>query len=136
MPDTAPPNDDAQRLDSAVQLCAAADLAEAGRAHVFDLLEHGRPARGFALRFGGRVVAYLNRCAHVPAELDWQPGEFLDDSRSHIICSMHGAVYTPLDGQCIAGPCRGDHLIALTVQERDGQVYWYPSSRFTPAFAD
>jgi hypothetical protein len=36
------------------------------------------PARAFALRFDGRVVAYLNRCAHVPTEMDWQPGEFLD----------------------------------------------------------
>jgi nitrite reductase/ring-hydroxylating ferredoxin subunit len=130
------PSPDEQPQHAAVLLCAAADLAETGRAHVFDLLDHGRPVRGFVLRFGGRVVAYLNRCAHVPAELDWQPGEFLDDTRQYIICSMHGAVYTPLDGQCIAGPCRGDQLTALTVQERDGQVYWYPSSRFAPAFAD
>ena len=36
-----------------------------------------QPARAFALRFDGRVVAYLNRCAHVPTEMDWQPGQFL-----------------------------------------------------------
>jgi nitrite reductase/ring-hydroxylating ferredoxin subunit len=30
----------------------------------------------FAVRFEGRVYAYLNRCAHVPIELDWLPGRF------------------------------------------------------------
>ena len=30
---------------------------------LFDVLHFGEPARAFALRFDGRVVAYLNRCA-------------------------------------------------------------------------
>jgi hypothetical protein len=33
------------------------------------------------LRFEGRPRAYLNRCLHVPTEMDWQPGEFLDSER-------------------------------------------------------
>jgi hypothetical protein len=28
----------------------------------------------------GRVYAYLNRCAHVPMEMDYQAGRFFDDS--------------------------------------------------------
>ena len=47
-------------------LCASDDLIEKGRAVLFDVLHFGQPARAFALRFDGRVVAYLNRCAHVP----------------------------------------------------------------------
>ena len=62
-------------------LCASGDLEEKGRAVLFDVLHYREPARAFALRFEGRVVAYLNRCAHVPTELDWQPGEFLDSGR-------------------------------------------------------
>jgi hypothetical protein len=58
----------------AVPLCASPALAEKGRAVLFDVLHFGQPARAFALRFDGRVVAYLNRCAHVPTELDWLPG--------------------------------------------------------------
>ncbi len=69
-----PPVRDAPRLP----LCASEALAERGRAWVWDVLEYGRPARAFALRFDGIVVAYLNRCTHVPTEMDWQPGEFLD----------------------------------------------------------
>ena len=84
------------------------------------------------LRFEGRVVAYMNRCAHVPTEMDWQPGEFLDAGRRWIICSIHGATYEPADGRCVGGPCGRGKLVALDVQERDGEVYWYPSRDVQP----
>jgi nitrite reductase/ring-hydroxylating ferredoxin subunit len=113
-------------------LCASADLAERGLAHVFDVMLWRQPARAFALRFDGRVVAYMNRCAHVPAELDWQPGQFLDMDQRWIICAIHGATYEPADGRCVAGPCRGGRLMSITVAERDGQVYWYPSPDIQP----
>jgi nitrite reductase/ring-hydroxylating ferredoxin subunit len=117
----------------ALALCAGAELEEAGRAHVFDVRLWGMPARAFALRFEGRVVAYLNRCAHVPTEMDWQPGQFLDLDRRVILCQVHGAAYDPTTGRCIAGPCRGDRLMAIEVVERDGAVYWYPSADIKPA---
>jgi nitrite reductase/ring-hydroxylating ferredoxin subunit len=111
----------------AVRLCASADLEEKGRALVFDVLHFREPARGFALRFDGRVVAYLNRCRHVPTEMDWLPGEFLDSGREFILCSIHGAAYQPRDGRCIAGPCGNGRLTPLEVCERDGAIWWQPS---------
>ncbi|MEK8029911.1 Rieske 2Fe-2S domain-containing protein [Ideonella sp. DXS29W] len=117
-------------------LCASVDLEERGRAVVFDVLLWGAPARAFALRFDGRVVAYMNRCAHVPTEMDWQPGDFLDLDKRWIICSIHGATYEPSDGHCVAGPCRGERLMALDIVERDGQVYWYPSPDIRPVVFD
>ena len=116
-------------------LCASAALAEKGRAVLFDVLQFGAPARAFALRFDGRVVAYLNRCAHVPTELDWQPGEFLDAEREWIVCSIHGASYEPKSGRCAGGPCGRGHLTAIETEERDGQVYWYPSRDTRPLAA-
>ena len=78
-------------------------------------------------------MAYLNRCAHVPTEMDWQPGEFLDSDKRFIICSIHGATYEPRDGRCVGGPCgRGRLDGACDVAERDGQVYWYPSRDIRP----
>jgi nitrite reductase/ring-hydroxylating ferredoxin subunit len=117
-----------------VSLCAGADLAEKGKALVFDVLHWREPARAFALRFEGRVVAYLNRCLHVPAEMDWQPGEFLDSRQEFILCATHGAAYEPLDGRCVGGPCGRGSLTALHVEERDGNVYWYPSRETRPLF--
>ena len=115
-----------------VRLCAASELTEAGRAVVFDVLVHGQPERAFALRFDGRVVAYLNRCVHVAAEMDWQPGEFFDSDRRFIMCSIHGATYEPADGRCVGGPCGKGRLTALAVAESDGAVYWYPSPTIQP----
>ena len=37
-------------------VCTSGDLADGGRGVVFDVLEHGRPARAFVLRFEGRGV--------------------------------------------------------------------------------
>lgn len=117
-------------------LCASAELAERGDAVVFDVLQYGQTARAFALRIDGRVVAYLNRCAHVPAEMDWMPGQFLDADRHFILCSIHGAAYEPASGRCVGGPCGRGRLVGIEVEERDGQVYWYPSRDTQPAFAD
>ena len=42
-------------------VCAAADLAERGRAIVFNVMHFRQPARAFALRFEGRVaVSYTH----------------------------------------------------------------------------
>ena len=77
----------------------------------------------FVIRYGGRFFAYFNECAHVPAELDWLPGEFFDDSKLYLICSIHGALYAPETGRCLGGCCAGKGLQSLPVREIDGQVY-------------
>jgi nitrite reductase/ring-hydroxylating ferredoxin subunit len=117
-------------------LCPSTELNERGQAFVFDVLHFREPARGFVLRFDGQVVAYLNRCLHVPTEMDWQHGEFLDGDKEFIMCSIHGAAYEPLSGRCIGGPCGKGTLTVLKVEEREGQVYWYPSRDTQPAFVD
>lgn len=118
----------------ALALCASSDLQEGGDAVTFDVIEFGRTVQAFALRFDQAAVAYLNRCAHVPAEMDWQPGKFWDLDKRHIICSVHGALYDPSSGQCVGGPCWGARLHRIELKEEGGQVYWYPSERFHPVF--
>jgi nitrite reductase/ring-hydroxylating ferredoxin subunit len=117
-------------------LCIGTALEERGLAQVFDVMLWGAPARAFALRFDGQVVAYLNRCAHVPSEMDWQPGHFLDLDRRWILCSTHGAAYEPADGRCVGGPCGGGRLMRIDTVERDGKVYWYPSADIQPVVFD
>ena len=129
---------DGKRLNEAMPaalglpLCAGAGLEERGHAWVWDVLQHGRPARAFALRFEGEVRAYMNRCVHVPTEMDWQPGEFFDMEKRFILCSVHGASYAPEHGRCVGGPCGRGSLTRVAVAERDGQVYWYPSRGIEP----
>lgn len=123
----APRAEQAVAPDEALPICPSGELSERGRGVLFDVLLWGQPARAFALRIDGAVVAYVNRCAHVPTELDWQPGEFLDAERQYIVCAVHGAAYAPQDGRCIGGPCGRGRLIRLATTEIGGQACWYPS---------
>jgi nitrite reductase/ring-hydroxylating ferredoxin subunit len=116
-----------------VRLCAADELVERGDAVVFDVIQWRDKATAFAMRFDGEVVAYLNRCVHVPTEMDWEYGKFLDSGRDFIMCSIHGASYNPSNGRCVGGPCGRGSLTKLRVEERDQQVYWYPSPDTQPA---
>ena len=78
----------------------------------------------FAIRYKGTVYAYLNRCAHIPMEMDWSQGRFFDLERKYLICATHDANYLPDTGVCISGPCpKGSGLVALNILEREGQVY-------------
>jgi nitrite reductase/ring-hydroxylating ferredoxin subunit len=126
----------AERPTETQYLCDSAELVERGRARVFDVLQYRQAARAFALRFDGRVVAFINRCVHVPTEMDWQPGEFLDSDKRFILCATQGAAYEPGDGRCVGGPCGRGRLTALQVEERDGRVYWYPSRDIRPVEFD
>ncbi len=119
-------------MHDAQPLCRSDELAERGRGVVFDVMLWRQPARAFALRIDGRVVAYINRCAHVPTELDWNPGEFLDAERTTIVCAVHGAQYSPASGHCLGGPCGRGRLMPVAVSESGGEVTWYPSQDIAP----
>ena len=123
----------AEQEAAPVRLCAADELVERGDAVVFDVVQWRDKATAFAMRFDGEVVAYLNRCVHVPTEMDWEYGKFLDSGRDFIMCSIHGASYNPSNGRCVGGPCGRGSLTKLRVEERDQQVYWYPSLDTQPA---
>jgi nitrite reductase/ring-hydroxylating ferredoxin subunit len=80
------------------------------------------PLPAFVLRIDGQPRAWLNRCAHVPVELDGTPGRFLDDAGRVIVCATHGAVYDPVSGRCLRGPCRGKSLHPVPCREHDGWI--------------
>lgn len=103
-------------------ICSSDVLEERGLGVRFALPELGERTTGFAVRYEGRVYAYVNRCAHVPVELDWNEGEFFDLTRDYLICATHGAHYQPNSGFCVMGPCKGQRLQALQVSERQQQV--------------
>ena len=104
-------------------ICASGALVEGGDGVRFEIEWNGEAAPAFAIRHGGRVYGYLNRCAHIAMELDWTPGNFFDADGEYLICSTHGAVYAPDSGACRGGPCHGAALVGLNVFEVDGNVY-------------
>ncbi len=108
-------------------ICASAALVDGGPGVRFTVCRYGADEPAFAVRYRGCVHAYLNRCGHVPVELDWQHGEFFDDSKLYLICATHGALYAPESGHCLGGRCNGRGLTKLPVEERDGNIYLIPT---------
>jgi nitrite reductase/ring-hydroxylating ferredoxin subunit len=102
-------------------ICASGDLVDSGDGVRFEVRVDGRPEPAFAVRYDGKVRAYLNRCAHLPMELDWKPGKFFDAEGLVLICSTHGAIYSPDTGACLGGPCEG-RLLPIPVEEREGRI--------------
>lgn len=105
-------------------ICSSADLQDSGKGKRFEVEYFGEKAPAFALRYLGRVHAYLNRCGHMPMELDWREGEFFDLEGRDLICSTHGATYDASSGKCLGGPCSGTPLVRLLVEERNGMVFY------------
>jgi len=58
-------------------ICSSADLTILATG-TLRARSDGKPEPAFAVRYRSRVYAYRNRCAHMPMELDWQPGKFFD----------------------------------------------------------
>ncbi|MGB8857379.1 MAG: Rieske 2Fe-2S domain-containing protein [Burkholderiales bacterium] len=104
-------------------ICRSDELVDGGKGVRFELPGAKRPIAAFAVRYGGRIYGYWNFCPHAGSELDWQPGEFFDESGLYLMCATHGAVFAPENGYCLGGPCARQKLVSLDMEERDGNVY-------------
>jgi len=116
---------------NAIWVCDSAQLLDSGLAVRFEVLYFSQRSTAFVLRYASQVCAYLNRCTHVPMEMDYLPGAFFDSSGHWLMCATHGAMYAPQTGHCRFGPCRGG-LTAIEVSESEGAVYWHTSDKFQP----
>ena len=104
-------------------ICASEDLSDGGAGVRFDVGSDGVRRPAFAIRWRGAVHAYVNECRHQASELDWESGDFFDESKLYLVCATHGALYEPDSGICVAGPCRGARLKAVMLAEDHGGIY-------------
>ena len=65
------------------------------------------------VRVGGKLQAYLNNCPHAGVRLDWANGTVVQEGSSYLRCSMHGALFEPVHGKCVSGPCKGAALVPI-----------------------
>ena len=89
----------------------------------FTVVLDGVSRDAFAMRWHGRVYAYVNSCRHQSLPLDFGDAHFFDDEADALVCCHHGARYRPETGECFAGPCKGTRLTALAIEERDGALW-------------
>lgn len=83
----------------------------------------------FVVRYRGRPYAYINSCRHETLPLDFGDAHFFDEACDALVCCHHGARYQPETGECVAGPCLGARLTALTIEERDGALWCVGAGR-------
>jgi nitrite reductase/ring-hydroxylating ferredoxin subunit len=108
-------------VDLARVICPLHELADPG-AKGFTMGSGDWPLRGFVVRQGACVRAYVNHCPHAGFPLNWTPDRFLAPEAPLILCSMHGALFEIETGLCISGPCAGMKLRALPVRVEHGYV--------------
>ena len=96
-------------------ICRLVDLTDRG-SRAFSVGSGDWPLKGFVVRRGVEVFAYVNRCPHAGHPLNWQPDRFLTSDGSLLQCASHGARFEIDSGRCIAGPCVGRHLISLPIE--------------------
>lgn len=77
----------------------------------------------FLIRLGHQVFAYHNSCPHTGIELNWQPGQFLDYDGFNLQCAVHGALFRIENGYCFSGPCKGQSLSAVAIEQQDDDIY-------------
>jgi len=77
---------------------------------------------GFLVNYRGDFRAYVNRCRHMTTPLDFVRYQFFTEDGRHLICMTHGALYDPMPGECVDGPCKGLSLYPLPVLVEGGEV--------------
>jgi len=76
-----------------VRICASEDLVDGGDGVRHKAVDKSGEATVFFVRYDGKPFGYLNRCAHVPMEMDWSEGKFFESSGLYLMCATHGAIY-------------------------------------------
>jgi nitrite reductase/ring-hydroxylating ferredoxin subunit len=110
-----------QEFDLTRVICPLHELADPG-AKGFTMGGGDWPLRGFVVRRGSTVRAYVNHCPHAGFPLNHAPDQFLAPQVPLILCVMHGALFDLESGECVSGPCAGQSLRALPVHVTSGYV--------------
>ncbi|MGV9007949.1 MAG: Rieske (2Fe-2S) protein [Brevundimonas sp.] len=109
------------KTPAGVTLCAGTEIADPGsRGFVLQIDEAW--FHGFVVRKQGQVAGYVDRCPHQGFPLAMELDRYLTPDGDLILCSWHGAVFTPLTGACVGGPCAGARLTPWPVVVADGVI--------------
>jgi len=103
------------------QICTLDELP-VDTARAFSLGDDDWPFRGFVVRLGDAVHAFVNRCPHQKHQLNMEVHDFLTEDQQLIRCASHGAMFEKDSGLCVVGPCVGRSLAALDCRVADQNV--------------
>lgn len=90
------------------------------RGYVADLGKTRRKV--IVYRDGDTLRGFADACPHMGVPLPWKADEYLTEDGQHLRCANHGALFD-LEGRCVFGPCKGEHLPPLSLEVRRGDVW-------------
>ena len=111
--------DNTARPAAGVVLCALADIGDPGGRR-FRYRVDDNVFMGLIVRFNGHLRGYVDSCPHFGWPLAYEDDHLF--SGEHLLCTGHGALFRPLDGMCVAGPCLNEAMIEWPVTVVDGMV--------------
>jgi len=103
-------------------ICQLSDIDD-GQAKAF---EHPTlPNRTiFIVRQNQQAWAYLNMCPHMGVEMEFQKNKFMSFDGTQIQCAMHGALFDIATGFCSWGPCSGQSLMGIEIENQNGVLFF------------
>ena len=72
---------------------------------------------------GGELFLYENNCPHAQETLDPLGGNLSDEGGELFHCQRHGAEFIASTGECVAGPCMGEHLTVVPFTAVEDAIY-------------
>lgn len=102
-------------------LCNLDELVE-NKAFCREIAVSGRDIPCLVYGTGADLQVFLNSCPHTGVRLEWRPDDFLDASERYLQCAMHGALFQPDSGLCIAGPCVNQNLVKIPFEVCGKQI--------------
>ncbi len=87
----------------------------------------GRDVSLILIRDGDTVKAYVNNCPHQHVPLNEAYKVDVNPFQKTMKCSVHDAWFKIEDGECVDGPCLGDHLQPYPIRiDEAGNIYAAP----------
>ena len=114
-------SDNPARPPAGVALCAVADLTDPG-SKGFRFRADSKMFAGFVVRMGEEIRGYVDSCPHAGWLLAAWDDRYLTREGDLILCGGHAALFRPLDGVCIAGPCADERLTPWPITVVNGQI--------------
>ena len=104
-------------------LLARVEELPPGTTKKFTFDANGQTTGAFLANYRGEVVAFVNRCVHLPITLDLDDNDFFTCDGNLFVCKTHGSVYEPSAGKCVGGPGQGKSLERLPLIIENGTIY-------------
>jgi len=119
-------NDHTPQLEDVFAICPV-DFIPKQRCKAFTMVRQDDnlgqvPWNILIVRWGEAYYGYVNRCPHEKNPLNFEPDQFFDSMRKHLMCGKHGALFDIATGKCVEGPCEGQGLEPVKLVLLDGDV--------------